>query len=74
MYPTHLLPPTLRRAAQLLALDAMANDSSLNPYTIALDEVLDREFGYWRAVPDRMNLDWPTEVLCEAGSTCQDLA
>ncbi len=42
MYPTHQLPPVLRRAAQLLA------DS---PYAIPLDDALDAEIGHWLDPP-----------------------
>ena len=42
MYTTHLLPPVLLRAAQLLAE---------NPYAIPLDEALDAEIGHWLDPP-----------------------
>lgn len=67
MYPTHLLPPTLRRAAQLLTLDAMLDDISHNPYLIPVDDVLDKEIGYWRTVPEER---W-FEMGCRAAPTCQ---
>lgn len=52
MFPTHLLPPVLHRAAQLLAE---------NPYTITLDEALDAEIGHWLDPPaDGVQENTPT--------------
>ena len=52
MNTTYTLPPALRRAAQLLALDVIVDDTSQSPYAIPFDEMLDAEIGHWPGVVD----------------------